>query len=152
MSRSKRSHGMRGVTPFIDMLFILLFGMLALSEAKKTTAAETVRVRLPRVEPGENGDEGDGRTIVLEVDANSRVRLEGRAETVTGPEELDTAIASEIGDDLPEQVTVEIRGDASADHGVMVALLQHLRRRGFKGVHLLALGAADASWGKESGS
>ena len=47
---------------------------------------------------------------------------------------------------------MEIRGDAAADHGVMVALLQHLRRRGFKGVNLLALGAADASWGKESGS
>ncbi len=31
----KRTPGMRGVTPFVDLLFLLLFGMLALSDSKR---------------------------------------------------------------------------------------------------------------------
>jgi biopolymer transport protein ExbD len=138
---------MGGITSFIDLLFILLFGMLALSDTKQAANAELVRVRLPHVEPG-NGEGGeDGRSIVVEVDAGSNVRLEGREGRIDGPEALDAALAGIVGEDLPESFTIEIRGDASADHGVMVALLQHLRRRGFAGVNLLALGTEGAAWG-----
>jgi biopolymer transport protein ExbD len=138
---------MGGITSFIDLLFILLFGMLALSDTKQAARAEIVRVRLPNVEPGTGTGEGEGRTIVVEVDEDSAVRLEGQNDRIDGPGSLDAALAVVVGEALPEQVTIEIRGDAKADHGVMVALLQHLRRRGFAGVNLLALGAQDAKWG-----
>jgi biopolymer transport protein ExbD len=138
---------MGGLMPFVDLLFILLFGMLALSDTKQAASAELVRVRLPKVEPGDEGGTDDARVIVVSVDANSNVRLEGSEGRVDGPEALDAALAGVVGNDLPEQFTVEIRGDAEADHGVMVALLQHLRRRGFAGVNLLALGAETAEWG-----
>ena len=143
----RRSPGMRGVTPFVDLLFLLLFGMLALSDSKKATSAETVRIRLPAVTPGADDGGGETRTIVLVVDAESKVRIEGGNETIDGPAALDGALAGLVGNALPEEFTVEIRGDAEAEHGVMVALLQHLRRAGFAGVNLLALAADDATWG-----
>jgi len=136
-----------GLMPFVDLLFILLFGMLALSDTREAASAELVRVRLPEVEPGAEGGGDDTQAIVVTVDAKSNVRLEGADGRIDGPEALDAALAGVVGNALPEQFTVEIRGDASANHGVMVALLQHLRRRGFAGVNLLALGAEDAAWG-----
>jgi len=150
MKRRGNGSRMRGVTPFIDLLFILLFGMLALSDSKRATSAELVRVRLPTVEPAAADGADDTRVIVLEVDVKSHVRLEGRDGRIDGPEALDAALAAIVVNDLPEQFTVEIRGDAGAHHGVIVALLQHLRRRGFAGVNLLALGVEGATWGDDS--
>ncbi len=147
---NRRSWGLRGITPLLDVLFILLFGLLALSDAKKATSAEIVRVRLPKVEPQRSDAAGEMRKIVLEVNARSEVRLEGRPATLSDSAALDAELAVLIGDALPEEFAVEIRGDAGARHGVMVALLQHLRQRGFAAVHLLALGEAGASWGEEA--
>ena len=149
MSATMKGPGMRGVTPFIDMLFILLFGMLALSDTRTATSAETVRVRLPTVEPVEEGESAEMKIIVIEVDAESRVRLEGGAATIEGPDALDRALAEEIGDTLPDEFRIEIRADAESRQGVMATLLQHLRRAGFTDVSLLALGAEDATWGTD---
>jgi biopolymer transport protein ExbD len=140
---------MRGITPLIDLLFILLFGLLALSDARRTESAEMVRIQLPEVEPTEKRGAASANVIVLEIDAESDVRIEGREEPIEDPEELDTILADRIGDTLPEEFAIEIRGDADARHGVMVALLQHLRERGFGSVNLLALGDPNASWSEE---
>ena len=140
---------MKGVTPFIDMLFILLFGMLALSESKTAVSAEKVRVKLPTVEPAEAGDAGPGKTIVLSVDGESQVRVEGSDEVIDGPQGFDQAIAGLIGDAVPDEFQIEIRADADARQGVMAAILQHLRRAGFRDVSLLALGVENAAWGGE---
>ena len=149
MSRSQRTPSMRGITPLIDLLFILLFGLLALSDARRTESAETVRIQLPEVEPTEKKGAAATNVIVLEIDAESYVRIEGREKPIEDPEELDTILARRIGDTLPEEFAIEIRGDADARHGVMVALLQHLRERGFGSVNLLALGDPKASWSEE---
>ena len=147
---NRRSWGLQGITPLLDVLFILLFGLLALSDAKRATSAEIVRVRLPKVEPQQSEATGEMRKIVLEVDARSDVRLEGRPATLPDSAALDAELAALIGDALPEEFAIEIRGDASARHGVMVALLQHLRQRGFATVHLLALGESGANWDGEA--
>lgn len=149
VSATMKGPGMRGVTPFIDMLFILLFGMLALSDTRTATSAETVRVKLPTVEPVEEGESPERRIIVIEVDSESRVRLDGVAATIDDPAALDTMLAEEIGDALPEEFRIEIRADAESLQGVMATLLQHLRRAGFADVSLLALGAEDATWGTD---
>jgi biopolymer transport protein ExbD len=145
--RARRSFSVRGVTPLLDLLFILLFSLLALSDARKATATEPVRVRLPAVEPGEGEAPPDRPTIVIEIDAASRVRLAGHPEALDGPSALDALLAERIGRALPDEFEVEIQADANAKHGVSVALLQHLRRRGFAGVTLLALGDRNATWG-----
>ena len=102
MSATMRGPGMRGLTPFIDMLFILLFGMLALSETKSAVSAETVRVRLPTVEPAESDEGGPEKSIAIEVDGDSHVRLLGDDRVIDGPAALDRAFAGLIGDALPE--------------------------------------------------
>jgi biopolymer transport protein ExbD len=149
MSETMRGPGMKGVTPFIDMLFILLFGMLALSDSRSAVSAEQVKVRLPTVESVESGAEAPGKSIVIEVDAESRVRLDESDLLIEGPEQLDRALSGLIGEALPDEFKIEIRADADARQGVMAALLQHLRRTGFKEVSLLALGMENATWGGE---
>jgi len=148
---ARRTHGMKGVAPFLDLLFLLLFSLLALSDSKSATDAETVRIALPRVEPDDAAATAiaDTRKIVLVVDADSRVSLEGHDGVVDDPAALDAALSVVVGDAMPEEIGVEIRGDADARNGVMVALLQHLRRRGFSAVSLLALGDENAAWGGE---
>ncbi|MEE8104638.1 MAG: biopolymer transporter ExbD [Planctomycetota bacterium] len=147
---ARRSHGMKGVAPFLDLLFLLLFGLLALSDSKKATDSETVRIALPKVEPGAGSpDAAETKKIVLVVDADSRVYLQGREGPVNDPAALDAALSVVVGDAVPEEIAVEIRGDADARNGVMVALLQHLRRRGFAAVSLLALGEENVAWGGE---
>ncbi len=147
MSATMSGPGMKGVTPFIDLLFILLFGMLALSDTRSAESAEKVRVRLPAVEPVESGEDAPGKSITIEVDEESRVRLEGDDRIIDGPAALDQAFAGLIGNALPEEFCIEIRADAGARQGVMAALLQHLRRTGFTDVSLLALGMENATWG-----
>lgn len=135
----------------MDLLFLLLFSLLALSDSKKATDAETVRIALPRVEPDDGAASVIAETgkIVLVVDADSRVYVEGFEGAVDDPAALDAVLSVMVGDAMPEEIGVEIRGDADAKNGVMVALLQHLRRRGFAGVSLLALGDENAAWGGE---
>lgn len=133
--------GLRNAAPLVDLLFLLLFGLLALSDSRSSSSEEVVRVRLPRVEPETEQGTDDQDTITIEIDRDSKVRLDGNDDVLVGPAALDAAMAKVLGDRLPEQLEVEIRGDAGARHGVAVSLLQHLRRRGFAGVRLLALGA-----------
>lgn len=136
-----------GLLPFLDLLFILLFSMLAMSETRTTTAEEPVRIRLPEVEAGESDDAEDNKTtIVLEIDANSDIRLAGTETILNGPEALDAILRTQLDGSLPEESQIEIHGDTNAHHGTSVALLQHLRKLGFGSVVLLATGGTEGVW------
>ena len=138
---------MKGIVPFLDLLFVLLFSLLAMSDTKRSAENEAVRIQLPAVEPAGNGADPLRPTIVIEIDADSNVRFPGRPEPIHGPRDLDEMLARKLGDKLPEQFEIEIHGDARARHGVAVALLQHLRKQGFATVALLAVGDENATWG-----
>jgi biopolymer transport protein ExbD len=145
----KRTRNQGGILPFLDLLFILLFSLLALSETKKSSSQEPVRIRLPQVEPGESEQPEENRpTIVLEIDAESRIRLEGDDDPVDSPEELDRKVGALLAGRTPEECRIEIHGDQDARHGVGVGLLQHLRRAGFGSVTLLATGSDGGNWTK----
>ena len=147
MTRRREARG--GVMPFVDLLFILLFSLLALSETKTSSSQEPVRIRLPDVEPGQSDQPEKNRsTVVLEIDAESRIRLHGVDEVVDTPKELDELLVAFLDGRLPEECQVEIQGDTKADHGVSVGLLQHLRTMGFSSVSLLATGDTGGSWTK----
>jgi len=147
MKRGQQARG--GVMPFIDLLFILLFSLLAMSETRKSSSQEPVRISLPEVEPGATDDAADARvTVVLEIDDESNIRVQGIEDIVDSPEHLDKLIDQQLDGRAAEDCEVEIRGDTKADHGVSVAVLQHLRNRGFGGVALLATGADTTNWGQ----
>ena len=145
MSRGRRRLGSisgGGLVPLLDTLFILLLSLLALSDVRSEEPVELVRIELPAVESGD--DPGAPRAVVaIEIDRESRVFLTGTEREVTSWEQLDRALAEALGEGVPEEITVELRADRDARHGVAVELLQHLRLLGFANVHLLATGAQD---------
>jgi biopolymer transport protein ExbD len=136
-----------GLLPFLDLLFILLFSMLAMSETRTTTSEEPVRIRLPEVEAGDSDTASDDKpTIVLEIDAESVIRLFGDDAILDGSVALDALLRTQLDGHLPEECQIEIHGDTKADHGTSVALLQHLRKLGFGSVVLLATGGTEGVW------
>ena len=141
---------MRGATPLVDLLFLLLFSLLALSDTKKAASQEPVRIKLPKVAPAKTLATAMRPTVILEIDAASHVRIKDNPEVIEGPRELDRLLDAQLGSKLADEFEVEIHGDANARHGVSVALLQHLRTRGFAAVTLIALGEENATWQQES--
>jgi biopolymer transport protein ExbD len=125
----------------LDTLFILLFALLALSDARDVSEAEEVRIQLPEVERGTDTSAGLAEVFSIFVDEQSQVRIEGSEEVLDTLDSLDAALTARVGDALPEDVSVDIVADANARHGVTVELLQHLRLRGFVRVQLLATGS-----------
>jgi len=134
------SPSLKGITPLLDVLFILLFALLALSESKSTPSEELFRVQLPQVDADSNPSVVDLEKLVISLDKNSRIRVEGMEGAVSTIEEFDSLLASALGDTLPENIAIEIQGDQSARHGVTIGLLQHLRLRGFQNVMFLVSG------------
>ena len=136
--------GLRGLTPLLDTVFLLLFALLSVSSAKTVHHDEIVRVQLPSVESGPDAADTPPESITLEIDADSRVLLPDSPTPITSRDELDAALANLLGEALPEEMSVEIRADRDARHGTAVAVLQHLRLRGFVHVDLLATGTAES--------
>lgn len=141
-ARIRASLAFAGLTPLVDTLFILLFALLALSDARTSHATELVRVRLPEVEPASDSPAPGAAThALLEVASDSSVHVPAvPGEGVRTREELDAVLARLLEDRVPEEVVVEIHADRGARHGVVVELLQHLRLRGFVDVQLIAVG------------
>ena len=139
------SLGFGGLVPMLDILFLLLFALLALSDVRTSNRLEPVRIQLPRVEPGPGGSVGNERRVVIEVDHRSRIFLQPAGVPIASGDVLDRELAQELGDALPEEVVVEIQADRDARYGVAVELLQHLRNRGFVRVQLVAVGSEDDS-------
>ncbi len=133
----------KGLTPLLDILFILLFAILALSDVRTSNRAEQVLIRLPHVEPGLEEPGTGERHMAIVVGADSNVHLAETGEAIASREDLDLALSAVLGEVLPEEVVIEIQADRDAPHGVVVELLQHLRLRGFVNVQLLATGYRD---------
>lgn len=137
-----------GITPLLDTVFLLLFFFLAVSEIPTTRDVELVHLTLPLVEPEAEAAADAEERLVIQVDADSRVRLQRRAgdgaspQVITSRGELDVQLESGLDGAEPADTGVEIRADRDAKHGVAVELLQHLRRRGFRDVQLVASGEA----------
>ena len=129
----------KGLVPLLDTLFQLLFALLVVSGPRVVANAETLLLRLPRVERGESELPRATRGIVLQVDAGANVSLLGDPTVVRTREELDRLVAAALGPTVPEEAAVEIRADAAAPHGIVVELLQHLRLLGFADVRLAAV-------------
>ena len=143
--RKSSSIAFRALTPMLDTLFLLLFALLAVSDARELEETEDVRIQLPEVESGPDESAIAGEVFSIVIDADSVVRLGGDESVVGSLEELDRALAAQLRDALPEEVVIEIVADRDARHGVMVEVLQHLRLAGFVEVRLLATGGSSHS-------
>lgn len=139
-TEARGSISARGLVPFLDTLFNLLFAMLAISVARAPSSFDLLRLRLPRVEAaGERAGGAPG--LVLDVGADGSIRPGGTGHDLRSRAELDRALSSLVGDGVPEEVPLEIRAAALCPHGVVLELLQHLRVLGFSDVRLAAIAA-----------
>jgi len=128
------------MTPLVDTLFLLLFALLTVTDARRAHASEEVHVELPQIEPADESAPAPGTRIVLEVTSDSKVLLQEGGAVLSTADELDRQLASTLGDLLPEDVVIEIHADRRAPYGVALDLLQHLRLRGFFDIQLVAAG------------
>ena len=141
----KGSRGLSGIMPLLDVLFILLFSLLALTDVRTSEAEdEEVRVELPAVESGDLALEQPDAPLVLSIDSAGTVRTEAGDE-VASPQALEALIRGALDGRLPEELAIELSADRAAPTGVAVELLQALRLRGVSRVQLLAVGDADTS-------
>jgi biopolymer transport protein ExbD len=136
----------KGLVPLLDVLFQLIFALLVVSGPRTANRAEELLLRLPRVDPTRDMPAPAGDALVIAVDSRGSVRIPGLGLELATEEALDRWLAASLGelvpDEVPEEVTVEIQAEASAPHGAVVELLQHLRLRGFSDVRLAALARA----------
>lgn len=147
MSRQRAVRGSiasKGLVPLLDTLFQLVFALLVVSGPRTVNRAETLLLRLPRVERSEEAPPSSAHRLVLAVDERARVSVLGDALPLSSRSELDRRIGASLGGTVPEEASVEIRADARAPHGVVVELLQHLRLLGFADVRLAAVAEAGA--------
>ena len=143
--RRHRISPMAGLTPLLDVIFLLLFALMITSETKSDNKSELVPIELPEVQPSGDPKTSQKDPVRIVLDSESRVRLEPNQTTLNSLDEVDTALGTALGDALPEEVDVQIHADRNARHGVAIELLQHLRVRGFIRVQLVALGQPDPS-------
>lgn len=133
--------GAGGLTPLLDTLFVLLFALLAASEVRREDSTTELHVKLPHVQSDQPASNAEKRRIVLVVDQDSVIRLEGNRPALVDGTQLDAALAEQTEGAPPAEVTIEIRADREARYGVGVELLQHLRLAGFVDVLLTASGS-----------
>lgn len=144
LKSGRGSIAMGGLTPLLDTIFLLLFALLALSDAKSSSREEPVRILLPAVEPDEGAAAPASQELALEIDSEGAIRWLATGSLLETRDELDLVLADTVGESLPEEVAIEIRADRDAPYGVAVEVLQHLRTRGFANVQLLALAEPDS--------
>ncbi len=149
-ARRRSSVALSGLTPLVDLLFILLFSLLALGETRRVEQEELVAIELPSVESSADS-RAPAAALTLAIDSESRVVLPSSGRVILTRRELDAELASALGDGVPEEVTVAIHADRAARHGAAVELLQHMRLRGFVHVQLLATGQDDGDGFLEGG-
>ena len=137
---ARRTISLKGLTPLLDTVFLLVFALLSLSKTGNPTRQEPVRVRLPLVEQG-SGALGREPSVVLEIDKDSRIRDARTGHPISAREDLDRLLSTSLHKTLAEEAAIEIHADRAARNGTAVALLQHLRLRGFVNVTLLATGS-----------
>jgi biopolymer transport protein ExbD len=113
------------IIPLIDIMFFLLasFMMVSLTMSRQ----QTVKVNLPAVAGAASDFKPD--QINVAVGADGLLHLDTRAVALP---ELEAALAERHR--LNPETPVYISGDENARHGAMIALLDAVRRAGFRNV------------------
>jgi len=134
-------HG--ALTPMLDTLFLLLFALLAMSDARDPH--EEVRIELPDVERDVTSGASNADRVVLWIDADSILRAAPEGPPLRDRVALDRALDAALEGRSAGGVLVELRADRDARHGVVADLLQHLRLGGFVDVEMVAEALPEAA-------
>ena len=122
--RLRRTHRVApgfNLTPLMDILFIVLIFLVLTTTFKEAT---TFQVQLPTTRASETEPREIPGLIAIVVAADGEIAL-GR-DPVTMPQLEERLAAIET----PESITVRLRADAAVDHGVVVQVMDAVRRSG----------------------
>ncbi|MEL6428604.1 MAG: biopolymer transporter ExbD [Planctomycetota bacterium] len=150
--RTPRRGASNALTPLLDMLFLLLFALLATSRSAESVEArqeEEIGVELPRVQETGAGVPRAEEPLVVEVDAGGGVTLDARR--IETPADLRAALEARATDDAAPSIELVVDGDTR--HAVVADVLQSVRAAGVVDVRFLALAGEDgAAFGGAGGA
>ena len=133
------------LTPLLDMLFLLLFTLLATSQSAESLDSELpeeeIAIELPSVQESQGTGERASEPLVLFVDASGGVTLAGAA--IPTPAELRSSLEARV--DAGEEVSLELNVDGDARHAVVADVLQAVRAAGVSDLRFLAHRAEESA-------
>jgi len=124
---SRRSSQVPGLTPLIDIVFLLLIFFMLSSHFVRDDA---LNIQLPAAQSGEQL--GETKDIEIVIDAQGRWLYNGR---VLDADAMLLTLQTELSG--REHRRVRIRGDKSSDLGSTVSVLDLARRAGADGVDII---------------
>jgi biopolymer transport protein TolR len=116
------------VTPFVDVMLVLL--IIFMVTAPLLTAG--VPIELPRSDGSASADASDKEPLIISVGGDGRVFLQ---ETEISLDEI-VAKLSAIAEGGADRV-IYVRGDASANYGVLVRVMGRINAAGFQRISLV---------------
>ena len=116
------------ITPYIDILLVLLIIFMVASPLKKYDQ----QVRVPKPSPVQPPKEVKNDSVVLEVDLNHDIRINQRAVTL---EDLPVTLMSIFNNRTDKNMF--IRGDRSLNYGYVFQILDIAKRSGVGDIALL---------------
>ena len=135
--------------PLLDTLFLLLFTLLATSRSAtlvEESVREEISVTLPDVADGGAGESDTEASVLVvgvqpdgSIEAIAGLSTEGEAVPVESPAALGALIDSLALRDPGTRWRAEIRADEDARHGVVLDVLQEVRRAGLVDVRFIAV-------------
>lgn len=109
------------LTPLMDILFIVLIFLVLTTTFKEAT---TFQVQLPTAQTSEVEPTEFPGLISISVARDGALDLGGESVTLT---QLEERLAATVD---PQMVTVRLRADADVNHGVVVQVMDAVRRNG----------------------
>ncbi|MGB5705384.1 MAG: protein TolR [Arenicellales bacterium] len=128
--RKKRLMGEINVVPYIDVMLVLLVIFMVTAPL----LSSGVKVDLPQAEAEIIPDQ-DEEPFVVTVDAEGNLYLNDNEDAVVGAEEVQRAAAVVL--QRNPKLPFLVRGDRSADYGLVVEAMVLLQRAGVESVGLI---------------
>jgi len=126
--RKKEEETILGITPLIDIVFLLLIFLMLTSHFH---AASGIPIRLPKVT--QNAYEGESREVILAIDKEGQVYLKG-----------EKADIKELGEKLKELVEkgelaqLILQADKEVKHGRVVRIMDLAKSAGVSSIVIAA--------------
>jgi len=135
LARSRREPPELVLTPFIDVMFVILIFLVLSTSFMVPTS---LKLNLPESRTGQAAARGAGSPVEIEVSASGELRLSGEP---VEPGALESRLKAL---DIKPGRAVLLAADRDAAHGRVVEVMDHLRRAGVTSFGIRTLSGRDA--------
>lgn len=135
LTRSRREPPELVLTPFIDVMFVILIFLVLSTSFMVPTS---LKLNLPESRTGQAAARGEDSPVEIEVSASGELRLSG------APVALDSLESRLKALEIKPGRTVLLAADREAAHGRVVEVMDRLRRAGVSSFGIRTLSGRDA--------